>query len=63
MDTANIQFLSDAVYHKYQSNIIVPAVNEVYEESVDQVMEEVKARGQYSYAFYRGNSNSTWEKR
>ena len=45
MESANIQFISDAIYRKYQSSIVVPAVNEVYEESMEQVLQEVKSRG------------------
>ena len=45
MESANIQFISDAIYRKYQSSIVVPAVNEVYEESMEQILQEVKSRG------------------
>ena len=44
MDLADIQFVSDTVYHKYLSSIVIPTVNMVFQECMQQVLKDVKAQ-------------------
>lgn len=45
MGDANIQFISEATYYNYQRNIIIPSVEEVYNEKQDVILTEMKQRG------------------
>ena len=44
MNLANIQFVADTVYHKYLTSIVIPTVNIVFQECMQQVLKDLEAR-------------------